>query len=90
MGLVSLGADGLVALWSVLAPWKMEAWRRPTVLLQALPITLVPAQLLSLFCRASVMGQPNSSALRHTDRETPLNGFGYTERRCLKQKKSPP
>ena len=25
MGLVSLGADGLVALWSVLAPRKMEA-----------------------------------------------------------------
>lgn len=39
---VFLGADGLVPLWSVSAPQKMETWRRCTVPLQALAITSVP------------------------------------------------
>ena len=46
-------------------------------------------QLLFLSCRASVTGQPNPQGLPGVQmpRETPLNGFGYTEKRCLKPKK---
>lgn len=40
-------------------------------------------------CRASVMGHPKPHGLPGTQMpwETPLNGFGYTEKRCFKTNK---
>lgn len=44
------------------------------------------AQLLSPSCRAGVMGEPNPQVLPgiQMPQQTPLNGFGYTEKTCLK------
>lgn len=51
--------------------------------------TAASAQFLSPSCKASVTGQPNPQKLPGVQMpwETPPNGFGYTEKRCLKPKK---